>query len=108
MICRCETCARLRKEESEARRERETRFLESVAAKAAAAGFPGLLPCLVGECRNGGTIRYHAPDDVDVVEPQLVRERCGVRIPAAKKSGLSLACKGCQSALHWAGVFLVD
>lgn len=108
MICRCGTCAQLRKEERESRAERQARFLESVASKATAAGFPGLVPCLVGSCRTGDAIRYHAPEDVDVVDPQLVRERCGVRIPTAKKSGLSIACKQCQSALHWAGVFLVD
>ena len=82
---------------------------ETVAAQTEAAGFPGLLPCvLTADCRgrdraeaisDGGT-PFYAPSFVEVVELSEVLRRANVRIASAKKARHTLVCRACVGWFH--------
>jgi hypothetical protein len=82
---------------------------ETIAARAEAAGFPGLLPCaLTADCRgrdraeaisDSGT-PLHAPSFVEVVEISEVLRRANVRIASVKKGRYTLACRACTQWFH--------
>ncbi|MFE9456310.1 MULTISPECIES: hypothetical protein [Streptomyces] len=82
---------------------------ETIAVRAEAAGFPGLLPCaLGGDCQGKDTakaisengVSFHDPHRTEVVEVDEVSRRAGVVISAAKNARLTLVCRACTQWFH--------
>ncbi|MFZ4203358.1 hypothetical protein ACOZE4_00570 [Streptomyces griseoincarnatus] len=82
---------------------------ESLAERAEAAGFPGLLPCAMGrDCRAYDTADahsksgtpLHAEANTDVVEISEVRRRAAVQITLPGKPRNTVVCRACVSWFH--------
>ncbi|MEU1350000.1 hypothetical protein [Streptomyces sp. NPDC005795] len=82
---------------------------EIVAARAAAAGFPGLLPCALGtDCRgknraqafSKGGVPFYDPNFTEVVEVAEVSRRAKVTIGAARDARYTLSCRACTQWFH--------
>ncbi|MEU0585705.1 hypothetical protein [Streptomyces sp. NPDC006132] len=85
------------------------KFRETIAARAEAKGFPGLLPCALGaDCRayesaarfsEKGT-PLHAESSTEVVELREVLRRANVRIAADEKARFTIVCRACTQWFH--------